>query len=78
MADQVECEIGLAIDDAGEWVVCKWEDEATQLFMDNVGLGGDGALRVIKLKLMVTPARAQEAIITVPDEAGETITATAE
>lgn len=76
MADIVECEIGLAMNETGGWIVCKWSDSHPFGLLSEEE-GGDVA-RVIKIKVKMTPPVATEVLVNIPDEAGETITATAE
>ena len=76
MAEPVECEIAIVMDTDGDWIVRKWDDHLMSEFDDEIG--GDHPRRVIKITAKMAPPVLQQAIITVPDEAGETITATAE
>lgn len=76
MAEPVECEIGLAMNEEGDWIICKWNE--THPIAELEENFNSHAARVIKIKVKMTPPRPAEALITIPDEAGETITATAE
>lgn len=76
MAEPVECEIGLAMNESGDWFICKADEEdVAQQLKDNYD---SEVVRTVKIKVVMRPPHIPEAIITVPDEAGETITATAE
>lgn len=76
MAEPVECEISLAMNESGDWFICKADEEdVAQQLKDNYD---SEAVRTVKIKVVMRPPHIPEAIITVHDEAGETITATAE
>lgn len=71
MTEPVECEIWIAMNEEGGWIVCKDESDALQML--NEDEGGWHA-RVVKLTVKMTPPQAQEITVTVPDTAGETAT----
>lgn len=71
MSEMIECEIYLAMNEDGGWIVT--EDEADAL--NELGAQqGNNIGRVVKLVVKMTPPQAQEIIVQVPDTAGETAT----
>jgi len=77
MPDTHEIEIFLAIDEEGNVAVGVAEDDfgerIAELASDNETL----AVRVVKLKVKMSAPQITEAEVTVPDEAGETVSALA-
>lgn len=69
MTDKVTCEIFLAMNEEGEWIVTDLEEHALEKLAED--MGGYHA-RVVKLTVKMSPPVMSEATITVPDEAGET------
>ena len=71
MTEPVECEIWLAMNEDGDWIVtCDEADALNELGAQQGGNIG----RVVKLVVKMTPPQAQEITVTVPDTAGETAT----
>lgn len=69
MTDKVTCELWLAMNEDGDWVVTADDGEAlTKLGEDCGGY----AARVIKLTVKMTPPAITEHEVDVPDDAGET------
>jgi hypothetical protein len=69
MTDKVTCEIYIAMNEDGDWVVSTDESEAlTDLTSD----AGGYEARIVKLTVKMAPPVMIEAEVEVPDEAGET------
>jgi hypothetical protein len=69
MADKVICEIFIAMNEEGDWIVTDQEEEAlSKLAEDQGGYLG----RVVKIKVKMTPPVMTEAEVEVSDEAGKT------
>jgi hypothetical protein len=69
MTDKVTCEIFIAMNEDGGWIVCTDDSEALSNLAESEG--GYHA-RVVKLTVKMTPPAMTEAEVDVPDEAGET------
>jgi hypothetical protein len=65
---KISCEVFLAINEDGGYVVVKDESEALEKLAEDEG--GYHA-RVVKLTIKITPPQMTEAEVEVPDEAGE-------
>ncbi len=67
----IKCEIWIACNESGDWIVTDDESEA----LNELGScrGGDLA-RVVKLVVKMTPPKPQQINIDVPETAGETAT----
>jgi hypothetical protein len=59
-------EVWIAMNETGDYVVAKDEDEAVDLFNEECG----GIGRMIRLKVMMSPPEVTEIDIEVPDDAG--------
>lgn len=70
MTDKIKCEIYLAMNEDGGWVVTHEESEALSDLGENVG---GYCARVVKLTVAMTPPKMTEATIDVPDEIGGTV-----
>jgi hypothetical protein len=69
MADKVNCEFFVAMNEYGGWIVTTEESDA----LSDLGSAEGGYLgRVIKITAMIAPPVMTEAMVDVPDEAGET------
>jgi hypothetical protein len=66
------CEIYLAMNEDGDWIVETDESDALSKLADDVG-GYHG--RVVKIIVKMSPPVMTEAEVTVPDEAGEIVEA---
>lgn len=75
MTGKVECEIAIAMNEDGDWVVCKWEDDAIDLLNEEVG---GAAARIVKVTVVMLPPVVPAARVNVGDAAGETVEVTAE
>jgi hypothetical protein len=75
MANKVTCELFVALNEDGDWVVT--DDESTALEKLAEDQGGYHA-RVVKVVVRVAPPVMAEASIDVPDEAGTTTELAAE
>jgi hypothetical protein len=65
---KIDCEIYIAMNEDGGWIVCTDESEAlTQLGEQEGGY----TARVVKVTVKMTPPKMAEATVTVTDEAGE-------
>jgi hypothetical protein len=64
------CEIFIAINQDGDWIVT--DDETSALETLSLEQGGHHA-RVVKVKVKVSPPVMAEAEIVIPDEAGQTV-----
>jgi hypothetical protein len=69
MTDKITCEIFLAVNEDGDWIVANDESEALQKLGEDAG--GYQA-RVVKVIVKVAPPVMTEVAIEVADEAGET------
>jgi hypothetical protein len=69
MRDKVECEIFVAMNEEGDWVVVSEESEALERLANEVG--GYQA-RIAKIIVKMSPPVMAEATVKVADEAGET------
>lgn len=65
------CEIFIAINNDGGWIVTTEEAEALEKLGDDEGLGRRA--RVVKLSVKLAPPALTEVTIEVPDEAGQTV-----
>ena len=70
MTDKLDVSIWLIIDSDGDYAVGTTEDEANEVFGDQIG--GSLAHRVIKIKAKVTPPAVEEVEFNIPDTAGTT------
>jgi hypothetical protein len=68
MVKLIDCEIWLAMNEDGDWIVTNCEDEAAERLTEDVG--GYHA-RIVKVVVKMSPPAAAEATVTVPDDAGE-------
>ena len=69
MTDKVTCELFIAMNEDGGWIVTTEEGEA----LAELGNQEGGYLaRVVKITAKITPPVLTEAQIDIPDEAGET------
>lgn len=73
--EPVQCEIAIAMNEDGDWIVVHWEDDAVDEMTNGVGFK---ALRIAKLIVTMTPPAIPEVEVTIPDEAGETVHAESE
>jgi hypothetical protein len=69
MSDKVQCEIFVAMNEDGDWVVVAEESEALEKLAGDVG--GYQA-RVVKVTVKMAPPVLSETEVEVPDEAGKT------
>jgi hypothetical protein len=69
MADKVSCEVFIAMNEEGDWVVTNDESEALSKLAEEMG-GYHG--RVVKVTIRMAPPVMTETECDVPDEAGET------
>jgi hypothetical protein len=65
----VDCEVYLAMNEDGDWIVTAEIDEAIQLLADHAG--GYHA-RVVKVTVKMSAPVMTEATVEIPDEAGTT------
>lgn len=70
MTDKIKCEIMVAVNDDGHFVVCKDDTDVVELMNDEYG---GCAIRVLKLNVHVTPPTPIEVNVNIAAEAGETI-----
>ena len=75
MTDQIKCEIWLAMNHCGDWIVTK-DDDALDKLSEEEGLGD--ATRVVKLTVFMKKPHVAEGIVSVADDVGEQIEAKAE
>jgi hypothetical protein len=68
----IDCEIRIAMNEDGDWVVCTADDNALEQLANEVG----GALaRVVAITVRMSPPVMTEASVTVPDAADSVVTA---
>lgn len=67
MADKIDCELWIAMNEGGDWIVISDESEALSELGEQQG--GYQA-RVVKITVKMSPPVMSEAEVTVPDEAG--------
>jgi hypothetical protein len=77
MPDTHEIEILLAMNEEGGVAVGLDEDDAGERIAELASDNGTLAVRVVKLKVKMSAPQITEAEVTVPDEAGETVSAEA-
>jgi hypothetical protein len=70
MTDKKTCEIYVAMNEDGDWIVETDESEALSKLAEDCG--GYHA-RVVKLTVKMAPPKMAEAVVEVPDEAGQTV-----
>jgi hypothetical protein len=70
MTEKKTCEIFLAMNEDGDWIVTDEESAALEKLAEDQG--GYHA-RVIKVVIKMSPPAMTEATVDVPDEAGETM-----
>jgi hypothetical protein len=70
MSKKVDCEIWIAMNEDGGWIVTTDESEALSQLAENEG--GYQA-RLVKLTAKIAPPKITEATIDIADEAGETV-----
>jgi hypothetical protein len=70
-----DCEIRIAMNEDGDWVVCTADDNALDQLSGEVG---GFMARVVAITVRMSPPVMSEASVTIPDEAGEAITIAAE
>lgn len=70
MTDKVACEIYLAMNEDGGWIVTDQEDEALSKLGEDQG--GYQA-RIVRLTVKMAPPVMTEATVDIPDEAGKEI-----
>lgn len=75
MADQFKCEIMIAMNEDGDFVVVPADDDPIEKMSENYGFT---TLRVAKLIVAMTPPVVPEVEVSIPDDAGETVHAEAE
>jgi hypothetical protein len=74
MTDKKTCEIFIAMNEDGDWIVETDESDALSKLAEDAG--GYHA-RVVKLTVKMTPPKMTEATVDVPDEAGQAVEAKA-
>lgn len=75
MADKIACELWLAMNEDGGWVVVTDESDALTQLGENEG----GYLaRVVKVTVNMAPPVMTEATVNIPDEQGQQIEVTSE
>lgn len=67
---KVKCEVWVAVNEDGDFVVVQDESEALPTLQENVG---GYAARVVKITAMIEPPVVAETTIDVPDELGKTV-----
>lgn len=72
MSETHTLEVFLAVDVDGDWRAAADEAEAITLYGEEVG---SLPIRVVKINVTLTLPEIAEASVTVPDEAGRTVTA---
>jgi hypothetical protein len=75
MTDKVKCELWIAINEDGDYVVVTDENEALECLAES---RGGYTARVVKITALVQPPKIDEIEVDVPDEAGETTALAAE
>jgi hypothetical protein len=70
MTDKVQCELWIAINEDGGYVVVIDESEALEKLIEDEG---GYAARVVKITALVRPPVIEAVVIDVPDEAGKTV-----
>jgi hypothetical protein len=70
MTDKIACEIYLAMNEDGDWIVTADESEALEKLAEDCG--GYHA-RTVKLTMKMAPPVMTKVAIEVPDEAGQTV-----
>jgi hypothetical protein len=68
MTKLIDCELWLAMNEDGDWIVTGNEDEALERLAEDAG--GYQA-RVVKITVKMSPPAMAETTVTIPDEAGE-------
>lgn len=63
----IDCEIYLAMNEDGDWIVTDEETEALNVLSD---ARGGSLARVVKVTVKMTPPVMAEATVTVPDDVG--------
>jgi hypothetical protein len=76
MTELKTAELFIAMDSDGDWSSGSDENEAVDNY--NTNIGGNLALRVVKITVTMRPPEITEASVTVPNEAGQQVAATAE
>ena len=76
MTELVTVDVFVAMDSDGNIQVGTDMDEATERYNDHHGLVSP--IRIVKLAVTMRPPEVTEASVTVPDEAGQQVAATAE
>jgi hypothetical protein len=76
MTDLKTAELWIAMDSDGDYETGCDEETAITNYNDNIG--GCLPLRVVKINVAMRPPKVTEASVTVPDEAGQELAATAE
>jgi hypothetical protein len=66
---KIDCEIYIAMNEDGGWIVTSDDSEALSTLAENEG---GWLARVVKVTVKMTPPVIAEATVDVPDEAGET------
>lgn len=70
MTTKIDCELYVAMNEDGDWIVTSDESEAlTKLTEDEGGY----QCRIVKITVKMTPPAMTEATVDVPDEAGTTV-----
>ena len=70
MTTKIDCEIFIAMNEDGDWVVTNEESEVLDILSENVG---GGLARVVKVTVKMAPPVMPQAIVDIPNEAGETM-----
>ena len=68
MTKLIDCELWLAMNEDGDWIVTNDEGEALERLAEDAG--GYQA-RVVKVTVKMSPPAMAEATVTIPDDAGE-------
>ncbi len=74
MTDQIEIELFVCMNEDGDFAVGTDSGDTATDLADNCG---GVCMRTVKLKVKIAPPQITEAEVTVPDEAGETVSAQA-
>lgn len=75
MSDQIKCAILICMNNDGDWVVVREDEDSVEKMADEYG---GHTMRVAKIIVSMTPPVASEVEVTIPDDAGETVHAEAE
>jgi hypothetical protein len=73
MAEKVDLEIVVAVDEDGNWCVCRAYDDVGEKIGEMASENGTQMVRCVNLTVAVTPLTAIEATVDVPDEAGKEV-----